>query len=42
MRTRNFGMEPDDSLLKSNVVAAVSVNSLFSSMTGEVIDVRKK
>ena len=42
MRTRNFGMEPDDSLLKSNVVAAVSVNSLFSSMTGEVIDVKIK
>ena len=42
MRTKNFGMEPDDSLLKSNVVAAVSVNSLFSSMTGEVIDVKIK
>lgn len=42
MRTRNFGMEPEDSLLKSSVVAAVSINSLFSSMTGEVIDVKKK
>ena len=42
MRTKNFGMEPEESLLKSSVVAAVSINSLFSSMTGEVIDVKIK
>ncbi|MGN0035931.1 MAG: 2-C-methyl-D-erythritol 4-phosphate cytidylyltransferase [Bacteroidaceae bacterium] len=42
MRVKNFGIEPDNTLLKSNVVAAVSVNSIFSSMTGEVIDVKIK
>ena len=42
MRTKNFGMEPEESLLKSSVVAAVSIHSLFSSMTGEVIDVKIK
>lgn len=42
MRTKNFGIEPEESLLKSSVVAAVSINSLFSSMTGEVIDVKIK
>ena len=42
MRTKNFGMEPEENLLKSSVVAAVSINSLFSSMTGEVIDVKIK
>ena len=42
MRIKNFGIEPEESLLKSNTVATVSVNSLFSSMTGEVIDVKIK
>ena len=42
MRIKNFGNEPEDSLLKSTMVAVVSVNSIFSSMTGEVIDVKIK
>lgn len=40
MRVKNFGLEPENSLLKSSTVATASVNSLFSSMTGEVIDVK--
>lgn len=42
MRTKNFGIEPEGSLLKSETVAAVSLNTLFLPMTGEVIDVKKK
>lgn len=42
MRVKNFGIEPEDSLLKSSVVATVSVNCLFSSITGEVVDVKLK
>ena len=42
MRERNFGIEPEDTLLKSSVVASVSVNTIFSSLTGEVVDVKKK
>lgn len=40
MRTRNFGLEPEDSLLKPETVAIASINALASSMTGEVIDVK--
>lgn len=40
MRIRSFGMEPDNTLLDPRVVAAASVNTLFSSLTGEVVDVR--
>ena len=42
MRERNFGIEPEDTLLKSSVVASVSVNTIFSSLTGEVVDVKKR
>lgn len=42
MRVKSFGVEPEESLLKSITVATVSVNSIFSSMTGEVIDVKIK
>ena len=42
MRIKNFGVEPEESLLKSYVVATASINCLFSSMTGEVIDVKRK
>lgn len=31
MRERNFGIRPEDTLLKSSVVASVSVNTIFSS-----------
>lgn len=41
MRIKNFGIEPDDTLLKSEKVAVASVNVLFSSLTGEVIDVKR-
>ena len=41
MRLRTFGSEPENTLLKSSIVAVASVNAIFSTMTGEVIDVRK-
>lgn len=42
MRIRNFGKEPDNSLLPVTDVAIASINTLFSEATGEVIDVRKQ
>jgi len=41
MRTRNFGIEPEDTLLSPEVVAIASVNTVVSSLTGEVIDVKR-
>lgn len=41
MRTKNFGLEPVGSLLDPNAVAIASLNTLFSSFTGEVVDVRR-
>lgn len=40
MRVKNFGIEPDNTLLKSETVAVASVNTLFSFLTGEVVDVK--
>lgn len=40
MRIRSFGMEPESTLLDPKIVAIVSVNTVFSSLTGEVIDVK--
>ena len=40
MRVKNFGIEPDNTLLKSETVAIASVNTLFSFLTGEVVDVK--
>lgn len=40
MRTRNFGIEPDNTLLKAKDVAEASVKVLLSSITGEVVDVK--
>lgn len=40
MRTRNFGVEPDNTLLKAEEVAVASVRTLISDATGEVIDVK--
>jgi 2-C-methyl-D-erythritol 4-phosphate cytidylyltransferase len=37
---KNFGNEPDSSLLKPEVVALRSLQTLLSSYTGQVIDVR--
>lgn len=41
MRVQNFGVEPDDSLLRSEQVAAATVRALLSDYTGQVIDVRR-
>ena len=42
MRVKNFGVEPDDSLLASRTVAEATVGSLLSDYTGQVIDVKRK
>jgi 2-C-methyl-D-erythritol 4-phosphate cytidylyltransferase len=42
MRTKNFGNEPDDTLLKAETVAEVSLKTLLSDFTGQVIDVKRK
>lgn len=41
MRIKNFGNEPEDSLLSASKVAYVSLNVLLSAMSGEVIDVKR-
>ena len=40
MRTRNFGIEPANTLLKAEKVAEASLRTLISNTTGEVIDVK--
>lgn len=42
MRTQNFGIEPDDSLLQAEEVAGVALNVLTSAMNGQVVDVKVK
>lgn len=42
MRTRNFGTEPDDTLLSAVEVAEATLQALVSNYTGQVIDVRRK
>lgn len=42
MRVANFGVEPDNTLLKSEDVAVVSLKTLLSGFTGEVVDVKIK
>lgn len=42
MRVRNFGVEPEDSLLKPEVVAEATVRCLLADYTGQVIDVRRQ
>lgn len=42
MRVKNFGVEPDDTLLSSRTVAEATVGSLLSDYTGQVIDVKRK
>lgn len=42
MRTENFGREPEGSLLDPISVAIASLNVLFTSLSGEVIDVKRK
>ncbi len=41
MRVKNFGIEPDDTLLRSDVVADVTVRCLLADYTGQVIDVKR-
>jgi 2-C-methyl-D-erythritol 4-phosphate cytidylyltransferase len=41
MRTKAFGAEPADSLLESSAVAKASLETLVSSGTGHVIDLRR-
>lgn len=40
MRTANFGIEPDETLLKSEDVARVSLETLLSDFSGEVVDIK--
>lgn len=42
MRFKAFGKEPDDSLLSPQKAAEVSLKTLMSNLTGQVIDVRRK
>lgn len=42
MRTKNFGIEPEDTLLKSMDVAVATAKLLVSDLTGQVIDVKLK
>ncbi len=42
MRTKNFGLEPEHTLLKSIVPATVTVKVLLSNLTGQVVDVKIK
>lgn len=42
MRIKNFGNEPDDSLLAADKVAEATLRALASDYTGQVIDVRRK
>ena len=40
MRTKNFGIEPENTLLSAESVAEVSIETLISNATGQVIDVK--
>lgn len=40
MRVANFGIEPEDSLLKSGEVAEAALKTLLSEFTGEVVDIK--
>ena len=42
MRVKNFGVEPDNTLLKADDVAKVSLCTLLSDFTGQVVDVKIK
>ena len=42
MRVKNFGVEPDDTLLKAETVAKTTVHSLLTNYTGQVFDVKRK
>ncbi len=42
MRRKNFGNEPDETLLAVEDAAMASINTVFSPFTGEIIDVRRQ
>lgn len=42
MRVKNFGIEPDNTLLTAKEVADASIKTLLSNFTGQVIDVKIK
>jgi len=42
MRVTNFGYEPDSTLLTADEVADISIKTLLSNLTGQVIDVKIK
>lgn len=42
MRFKAFGKEDPDTLLDPEIVANTAINTLYSDLTGQVIDVRKK
>jgi 2-C-methyl-D-erythritol 4-phosphate cytidylyltransferase len=41
MRIKNFGNEPDETLLSANKVAEISIKTLLSDFTGQIIDVKR-
>ncbi|WP_372752552.1 D-ribitol-5-phosphate cytidylyltransferase [Labilibaculum sp.] len=41
MRVKNFGNEPVDSLLKSEDVAKISIQTLLSDLTGQVVYIKR-
>ena len=41
MRTRAFGLEPEETLLSARAVAIASIDALISPLTGQVLDVRR-
>ena len=41
MRLKNFGKEPEESLLSADYVAEVSLNSLLEDVTGQIITVSR-
>ncbi|MBQ2573532.1 MAG: 2-C-methyl-D-erythritol 4-phosphate cytidylyltransferase, partial [Bacteroidales bacterium] len=42
MRTKNFGIEPPNTLLNASEVAEVSLKTLLLDITGQVVDVKIK
>lgn len=40
MRTANFGIESEGTLLKSENVAKISLQTLLSSFSGNVVDIK--
>ncbi len=40
MRVANFGIEPDSTLLRSEYVALISLQTLLSNFSGEVVDIK--